>query len=298
MKIISDKIEYGLNMLYHQYSMGYKEYQRRLKKNPLYKDINKEKADKVLSETYPPFVINDYLIETFTGISKWLEYKIVYDIDIDLLALLSDSDFPGLPFHYLSEMPFPAFFINFPIERFGYTGVFVFYNQSLFRNDEVYFIFLNETKPFRIFAIEIGNYNKNEIVKPITDENDVNKETNLLSETLTILAYIFSEGSEVQKRQRINYGRAVHKETDIFEVGFNIGQTVRNYKYEQSERHDTDEYLGGTKRPHLRKAHWHSYWTGPRDEPENRKKIIKWIAPVVVGTDNEDEILPTIKKVK
>ena len=39
---------------------------------------------------------------------------------------------------------------------------------------------------------------------------------------------------------------------------------------------------GRTVRPHLRRAHWHTYWTGARSEPSPE---VRWIHPVTVHGD-------------
>lgn len=36
--------------------------------------------------------------------------------------------------------------------------------------------------------------------------------------------------------------------------------------------------------PHVRRAHWHGYWLGKRDNPTDL--VIKWIAPVIVNGGN------------
>lgn len=36
-------------------------------------------------------------------------------------------------------------------------------------------------------------------------------------------------------------------------------------------------------RAHLRRAHWHAYWTGPRTAPQTRR--LRWVHPVLVGGD-------------
>ena len=36
-------------------------------------------------------------------------------------------------------------------------------------------------------------------------------------------------------------------------------------------------------RSHTRRGHWHDYWTGPRDDPEKRTKIKRWVDSIHVG---------------
>ncbi|MGC6378155.1 hypothetical protein ACNO7L_10190 [Bisgaard Taxon 45] len=53
-----------------------------------------------------------------------------------------------------------------------------------------------------------------------------------------------------------------------------------------------------TRRPHIRRAHWHGYWTGKRDEPENRKFDLKWLPPFAVGLKDGAEIPAVVHKIK
>lgn len=57
----------------------------------------------------------------------------------------------------------------------------------------------------------------------------------------------------------------------------------------------TEEGSHASPRPHVRRAHWHSYWTGPKDNPEKRKVALKWLPPIPVGAG---EIVPTIRRVE
>ena len=36
-------------------------------------------------------------------------------------------------------------------------------------------------------------------------------------------------------------------------------------------------------RPHWRRAHWHAFWIGPRDDPSKRTKIMRRLDPIHVG---------------
>lgn len=62
------------------------------------------------------------------------------------------------------------------------------------------------------------------------------------------------------------------------DVGYRIGAELRTYRRTLSERR---EHQGGTVRPHMRRAHWHRYWTGPKKG--DRKLVLKWLAPTMVG---------------
>lgn len=59
-------------------------------------------------------------------------------------------------------------------------------------------------------------------------------------------------------------------------VGGAVGQQLRNINAEQE-----GERKG--PKPHLRRAHWHGFWTGPREG--ERKFMYKWLPPTVVAGD-------------
>ncbi|MFI8977131.1 hypothetical protein ACIGO9_29910 [Nocardia asteroides] len=68
----------------------------------------------------------------------------------------------------------------------------------------------------------------------------------------------------------------------VLDLGFDVGPAL------QSARRAATEYSGRggpgtgvTVRAHLRRAHWHTYWTGPRSEPV---ATVRWLHPILVGT--------------
>lgn len=78
-------------------------------------------------------------------------------------------------------------------------------------------------------------------------------------------------------------------------VGVRMGAAIRRAK-----TMTTADDRGGTHaspRPHVRRAHWHTFWTGPREDPQKRKPILKWLSPILVGGDSKDMPV-TIRRVK
>lgn len=81
-----------------------------------------------------------------------------------------------------------------------------------------------------------------------------------------------------------------------WDVGFRIGADIRAFEARST---DSAEQTGaGTSmRPHVRRAHWHSFWTGPRDQPQLRTKRVRWLPPTPVNVNNSDDLVPTMHKV-
>ena len=68
------------------------------------------------------------------------------------------------------------------------------------------------------------------------------------------------------------------------DVGSEIGKQLRS----ASATHTAGD---GTRtvRSHLRRAHWHSFWTGPRKNPKpgEQKLVLQWLSPILVRGSSE-----------
>ena len=63
----------------------------------------------------------------------------------------------------------------------------------------------------------------------------------------------------------------------------------------QPSREDMPSVQGAhsSPRPHVRAAHWHTFWVGPRSAKfPDRKPIIRWLPPIPIGMNWRRE-LPT-----
>lgn len=108
-----------------------------------------------------------------------------------------------------------------------------------------------------------------------------------LSPVISLLLYICSDEPEIEdeKTPGVSPSRPLEKKTKkgprifpasqprIWMLGRGIGETLRA-AYEAGP-------TGTTKRPHLRRGHWHGFWRGARDG--ERKFGYKWLPPVFVN---------------
>ncbi len=75
-------------------------------------------------------------------------------------------------------------------------------------------------------------------------------------------------------------------------IGAKIGATIRS-----NARATAQSGVGQTKRPvmpHIRRAHWHTYWTG---SDTNKRPVLRWLHPIMVGAANIDAIPTTIRPI-
>lgn len=86
------------------------------------------------------------------------------------------------------------------------------------------------------------------------------------------------------------------REVEYFDVGYEIGDRIRRERklIEESIEVDFGEVpetsIEEPKvkkerkpiKPHMRKAHWHHFWTGSKEDPDNRQLVVRWVPPTFV----------------
>lgn len=113
-----------------------------------------------------------------------------------------------------------------------------------------------------------------------------------LQPLLALVLYLCSDEPEIDDREHPGErpGRPQPKRTKkgwrlfppakprVWTVGADIGEALR--------RDYDSEPTGRSVRPHLRRAHWHGFWTGPK--AGERRFRYKWLPPVVVAGGRDD----------
>ena len=127
----------------------------------------------------------------------------------------------------------------------------------------------------------------------------------LLQKTLQLVLYLCAENAELVPEPSAtgrestpalkNVVTRKDRYSDIrrWDVGVRIGAAIRKYrsdvKIENSassiEEVESKERTGhASPRPHMRRGHWHHFWTGARKDAE-RKLVLRWIPPTFIGKD-------------
>lgn len=82
----------------------------------------------------------------------------------------------------------------------------------------------------------------------------------------------------------------------FWDVGVRMGAALR--AADQAEKTDA----GGTHagpRPHVRRAHWHGFWSGPLDPQKGRRRFgLRWLPPIPVNLQGPDALAATVRQVK
>lgn len=117
----------------------------------------------------------------------------------------------------------------------------------------------------------------------------------LISRIVPLLIYLCAENAErrttptVATKRRADGGTRPGKPPRVIEHGYWLGPALLAARREY-ERHEAVQPTGVKRRSHIRRAHPHTYWTGPgRTVP-----VIRWLAPIPVNQTSEDATKPTV----
>ena len=125
------------------------------------------------------------------------------------------------------------------------------------------------------------------------------------SSMLQLLLYLCSEEPDMpeiehpQQRRRLSGGVRSPEAPRVWDVGVRVSTAIRRFNGKATVATDNRESGAApgshaSPRPHVRSAHWHTYWTGPRDAVfPLRKPVMRWIPPLPIGMDWKRE-MPTI----
>ena len=80
-----------------------------------------------------------------------------------------------------------------------------------------------------------------------------------------------------------------------WEVGYRLGAALRRASTERDPAEPAGTHA--SPRPHIRRAHWHSYWVGKLSEPEARIVILRWMPPIAVNVQGVDDLTTTVRDV-
>jgi len=129
---------------------------------------------------------------------------------------------------------------------------------------------------------------------------------------ISLLLYLCSQPDEIgaegrrpgnprPKRTKQGWRLFPADKPSTWDVGVRIGNALRR-AYHQAETDQQPVGEGGRSRPraHVRRAHWHGYWKGPRDpeRAEERRFDLRWQPPIAVNVVDTDRLPAVVRPVK
>lgn len=150
-----------------------------------------------------------------------------------------------------------------------------------------------------------------EIVESFVEASNIRETTNvkyneIFPMLINILLYLCSYEPDihetvVSKRQRADAKKSKMNKKDypeqIYKVGERFGASFRKWTAGKlGAEHSKSEGAKKVK-PHIRRAHWHRYWYGPRNSPD-RELRIRWVHECECNFDKDTEIEAVKHRVK
>lgn len=254
---------------------------------------------------------------------EWDKYKQIYKFNPELFKLLTeetDAD-SVMADIFLSKLPFPCFYVDNPIND-GEGNEFVgFYVMTRLGIDDVPELFIEfaQTDPersYRFCAVPLIKGSNKTIDELLTrqyvlagvDPKDISQKevfNEMCKKAINCVAYLCTDKVDVVKTRREVKAKSSKpnkksktKTVKVGLVGDKISKVIKEsrvrYVYEDSGK---PHEKGTPKSAHIRRAHYHSFWTGKRNEPEKRELIVKLISPIFVNGENGADKV-TVRKIE
>lgn len=261
------------------------------------------------------------------SLAPWRQSKEVYRFDPELAGMLreqvgDDLDFPA---EVLYSLPYPSVYIQAPGLSLGGTPVHGFwasleYDQRNCAGELRFLLLIDGDRPRTVpLYLMIGQKTLSESLRVFERDaagvgispgitkaalRQADDLLPLIGYALQLVLYLCTVNAEVAAAptQAATYRRDLvvkdrFAEVRQWDVGVRIGAAIRAHSAAEggSSQSDLPEQEEGptrahaSPRPHIRRGHWHHYWTGPRTQPAERKLILRWTAPMLIGGDPQDE---------
>ncbi len=123
---------------------------------------------------------------------------------------------------------------------------------------------------------------------------------------ISLLLYLCADSAEIgdgtrlptnPKPTRTRHGWRLFPAQSLttWDVGVRIGAALRR-AFQAEETHQDSIPTGRHKRPHVRRAHWHTFLAGP--ENAERERRVKWLPPIPINVDDPDALPATVRPVE
>ena len=287
----------------------------------------------LVSGVDPRSIFVSYSAEALQAVAAWRTTKLHYEVDPDFWDELAATPMKGTPPSEIFErLPAKAFFISrkgWLLRKSVFHGFFVYVlpgalsivpvtnttvsgklelrlsNESV---EEALDRVCQESKDSSLRVIQAHpNWTEDGKKKAIADfmarwpeEERAIKQTwhGVLSNVL----YLCTEQPDVEDRElpasrvsrmgtRVRF--SVPKNETAIAVGVRLGAVFRKEASGRSERSESG--LGRPLPPHIRRAHWHTYWVGKKGE---QRPEVKWLSPILVNAKSHEDLVETVHKVR
>lgn len=238
----------------------------------------------------PPERIPD--VARRAALGTWRYTQSIYRLDADLFRAIADTVPSGaLPCDVLYRLPEWCVYIETPDMDWHGDAMHGFWAhlESDSNTGRAELRFVMDCEDMLVPAIlHMGPWTITEAVDRALGES---RRQAALHKMTAMLLYVCSNGVEYSgtgrpgnpapKRTKRGWRLFPADKPRIWNLGEKIGEAIRSVR---EQAHQAGERKGPA--PHVRRAHWHGFWTGPREG--EREFVLKWLPPMVVAAPEEN----------
>jgi hypothetical protein len=245
-------------------------------------------------------------------IGAWRYSQGIYRMDADLLSALTETDMAeNLPSELFQRMPEWSIYVETPGLPWGgspINGFWASVDLDFKTQDKYLWFVLNADRGLLPFCIELGVQSVDELMRKAMEmmsgelnsqcsnfaEGSVRRNFQELRSLISIVLYLCSSEPDIDPARMPNSttrelpfrkgkkGKYLFTpdKPRVFRVGGTLGGKLRGAAVQASRK---------TVKTHLRRAHWHGFWKGPRSG--ERTFFYRWIAPLVVEGKKQSEMV-------
>lgn len=272
--------------------------------------------------------LNKSYADTYSTVHDWLHSKVIYTFDPEIRMALDDtrwSDIREQPISLLNRIPIDYFVVY--LGRLIQLGEqnFDFFVCMIERHPDdiglrgIHFVFGNSEEDGRYVhvtpcGIKVDSYSEIKTIGEVYHYNCENHQdingSESKSELKRMFRYVFpyilylcSQNAEISQtpdsiqNYRTPSGQPKNKYSEIkeYKCGESTGEKIRKFKNANPNYCGThNSGSGSRKSPHIRRAHYHRFWIG---HGENKTQVIRWLPPMVIHPEVQQDIKPTVVKV-
>jgi len=289
-------------------------------------------AFEILSTVCSPSVLELADFSSFTALATWRVTQGIYRFEPEIYeAVCNTRPTIEIPFNILYKMPEWCVYIQ--TQRMESHGVHLYgafahleWNARTARTHLILVFDTNEgLLPSRI---EIGQWNLAEAIDRLNSELQVaaaflwmplatpeeqaifrNIILTFSGPVVSLLLYLCSQAAEIgdgthaprNPQPKTVRGLARQFPADkptTWEVGVRLGAALRQARRSEEAENAEKGSSSAGPRPHIRRAHWHGFWTGSREGDhrsgkEKRRFDLRWLPPIAVKV-TDASVLPAV----
>lgn len=229
----------------------------------------------------------------------WSLSKEIYQFDCDFAEELRKTPIETIPYQTLKHLPYDTFAISIGKD---YLLIHKGYDKNHVESEYLIIAFMNHENEY-INCMGIPLHEDFSHIAQLRAICRDERQCNDVISWLNLVMYLTSEKSDIEPNieqktitKRSKQVRNTYREIRKWDVGYRFGTAFRKQKESNRNSVNHDSVNGASKRPHIRRAHWHHFWTGERNSPD-RKLVIKWLSPIAINAQNDTDLPAVIHDV-